>query len=82
MIRLGKESKFAPTEVLDRAVAFFGSDGVGLKLVNQDACCARFEGAGGYVYVQAADVDDQEGSDVSIEGREWEHQIKQFIQQI
>jgi hypothetical protein len=82
MIRMGKESKLVPAEVIKKAVAFFGSDGVGLKLVNQDTCCARFEGAGGYVYVQAADIDDQGGSDVAVEGREWEHQIKQFMGQI
>ena len=82
MIRMGKESKLVPSEVIDKAVAFFGPGEVGMEIVNQDECCARFEGAGGYVYVQAVGDDDQKGSSVTVEGREWEYQIKQFMGEI
>jgi hypothetical protein len=82
MIRMGKESKLAPSEVVEKAVGFFGPSGAGLNVVDQGACCARFEGAGGYVFVQTADIDDQGGSNVTIEGREWEYQIRQFIGEI
>jgi hypothetical protein len=79
MIRMGKESKLVPTEVIERAVTFFGPSGQGMNVVGQDDCCARFDGGGGYVFVQAENIDDQDGSNVTIEGREWEYQIKQFI---
>lgn len=79
MIRMGKESNLVPSEVIERAVAFFGPSGQGMNVVDQGDCCARFEGAGGYVFVQAADMDDQEGSNVTVEGREWEYQIRQFM---
>jgi hypothetical protein len=82
MINLGKESKLLPEEVKDKAIAFFGPSGVGLKVVDQAGCCARFEGGGGYVYVQAAEVDGREGSNVTVDGREWEYQIKQFAARI
>ena len=82
MIRMGKESKLVPAEVIEKAVEFFGPSGAGLNVVDQDACCARFEGAGGYVFVQTADIDDRGGSNVTVEGREWEHQIKQFMGEI
>jgi hypothetical protein len=82
MIRMGKESKSSSSEVLEKAVGFFGPSGVGLNLVDQGACCARFEGAGGYVSVQTADIDGQEGSNVAVEGREWEFQIRQFMGKI
>jgi hypothetical protein len=82
MIRMGKESKLAPSEVVQKAVEFFGPSGEGLNLVNQGACCARFEGAGGYVFVQTTEFDDREGSDVAVEGREWEYQIRQFMGEI
>lgn len=82
MIRMGKESKLAPSEVVKKAVGFFGPSGAGLNVVDQGACCARFEGAGGYVSVQTADIDDQGGSNVTVEGREWEYQIRQFMGEI
>jgi hypothetical protein len=82
MIRVGKESTLAPEEVVERAMSFFGPSGAGLRVVNQGACCARFEGAVGYVSVQTAEVDEQQGSDVTVEGREWEYQIRQFIREI
>jgi hypothetical protein len=82
MIRMGKGTGLAPTEVLDKAVAFFGPDGCGLEVEERDACCIRFVGAGGYVSVA---VPVQEGSDereVIAEGREWESQIRQFMAEL
>jgi hypothetical protein len=82
MIKMGKESDLAPTEVLARAARFFGPDGVGLKIIDQDDCCARFQGSGGYVYVRISGSKDEGGTEVIVEGREWEHQIKQFVGQL
>lgn len=82
MIRMGKESKFTSAEVIDRAVAFFGPSKLGMKVSDQGDCCARFEGAGGYVFVQTADMDDKDGSNVTVEGRQWEYQIRQFMREI
>ena len=82
MIRMGKESKLVRAEVIEKAVAFFGPSGQGMSIVGQDDCCARFEGGGGHVFVHAADIDDREGSNLTIEGREWEYQIKQFMAEV
>ena len=82
MIKMGKESKLSPSKVVEKAVEFFGPSGAGLELVDQTDCGARFEGAGGYVFVQAADMDDKEGSDATVEGREWEYQIREFMGEI
>lgn len=79
MIRMGKKSRLSPAEVVEKAVSFFGPAGVGLKVAEAGACCARFEGAGGYIFVQTADIADQEGTNVTVEGREWEQQVQQFI---
>ena len=79
MIRVGKESRLGSSEVIERAVAYFGPAGLGMKIVHQDPCCARFEGTGGYVFVQVAEFDGQDGSDVAIEGREWEYSIRDFL---
>jgi hypothetical protein len=82
MIKMGKESKLVPSEVVEKAVEFFGPSGQGMNVVEQDDCCARFEGAGGYVFVQASDIEAKRGSQVTVEGREWEYQIKQFMGKI
>lgn len=82
MIRIGKESKLLPGEVIEKAVALFGPSNMGMEVVEQAECCARFQGAGGYVFVQAADTDSGDGSDVTVEGREWERQIKRFMAEI
>jgi hypothetical protein len=79
---MGKESKLGTAEVIGKAVAFFGPSGAGIKVTEQDDCCARFEGGGGYVFVQATERDYGDGSKVTIEGREWEYQIKQFVREI
>jgi hypothetical protein len=82
MIKMGKESKFDTSEVIEKAAAFFGPSGRGMKVIDQGDCCARFEGAGGYVFVQVADIEGKTGSQVTVEGREWEYQIRQFMGEI
>lgn len=82
MIRMGKESKFVDSEVIDRALAFFGPGDLGLEVVEQGDCCARFEGGGGYVFVQAIAAESGKGCEVTVEGREWEHQVRQFLGKI
>lgn len=80
MIHLGKESKLSPTKVLEKAIEFFGPDGVGLEVTEQDGGCARFEGGGGYVFVQVCEK--EKGTEVDLEAREWEYQAKQFMREI
>jgi hypothetical protein len=82
MIKMGKESRLVPSEVIQEAVGFFGPSGVGLSTIKESACCVRFEGGGGHVYVQTSDIEGGEGSSVTVEGREWEYQIKQFMGKI
>ena len=82
MIRMGKETKLTSTEVIAKAVAFFGPEGWGLEVEERAACCARFVGVGGYVFVQASDDEEAGGLEVIIEGREWESQIQQFMGEV
>ena len=87
MIRMEVESKLSQQEVADKARDFFGPEGWGMKVVEFADCCARFEGGGGQVYVQTSPRRDEDGqvqpgSRVEIQGREWEHQVKEFLGQI
>jgi hypothetical protein len=79
---MGKESNLGPSEIIEKAVAFFGPMGLGLTVVDQSDCCARFEGSGGYVFADAAGLKETDGSKVSIEGREWDYHIKRFMGEI
>jgi hypothetical protein len=82
MISLVKESKLAPSRVIERAVAFFGPGGWGLEIVERAECCARFEGGGGHVFVQAIEQEKGRGSEVAVESREWEQAAKAFLQKL
>jgi len=80
MARYGVDSKLSPAQVVDRALEFFGPGGAGLEVTEQAECCARFEGGGGHVFVNASEKG--KGSEVELETREWDYQVKQFMGQI
>jgi hypothetical protein len=79
MISLVKESKLAPSKVIEQAMAFFGPGGWGLDVIDRAECCARFEGGGGHVLVQASEKENRKGSEVAVESREWEQAAKAFL---
>lgn len=82
MISLGKQSKLAPEQVIDKAVDFFGPGGWGLTVIERAPCCVRLEATGGFVFVQASGGEKGKGAEVSIESREWENAAKQFLGKI
>ena len=82
MVKIEKTRRLGSGAVIDRAVTFFGSGGLGLDLVKRDACCARFEGGGGFVLVQTTDLPEEKKTSVVVEGREWEIQIKEFVRKL
>jgi hypothetical protein len=80
MARYGKESRLSPTKIMEKALGFFGPGGLGLKVKEQGEGCATFEGGGGHVVVQACEGG--KGSEVDLETREWDYQVKQFMGKI
>ncbi len=79
MLNIAKESKLGAAEAIRRAVSFFGPDGLGLTVVEQGDCCARFEGGGGFVSVAVEETEGKKRIKVSVQGREWESNIKEFM---
>ena len=79
MARYAKETKLAVGEVLRRAEQFFGPGELGLKLVERNACCVSFEGSGGHVTVSAARCT-PDRTEVDLETREWDYQVKEFME--
>jgi hypothetical protein len=82
MILLGKESKLSAAQVLEKAVKFFGPDGVGLEVRHWDAANVQMVGSGGYVAVRAQPQPDLHMSSVEIESREWEYDAERFLGEI
>ena len=73
------ESKLTPFDIVERAVAFFGKGGIGLVTVKKDKESASFEGGGGFVTITVCPGDK---TTVDLQTREWEYQVKDFIQEI
>jgi hypothetical protein len=81
MARYSKQSQWEPHEVLRRAEDFFGAGGLGLNVTERTECCLSFEGGGGHVTVAATRcVPDY--TDVDLETREWDYQVKRFMEEI
>lgn len=80
MARYGKVSKLSSTQVLEMALHFFGPAGLGLKVAEQGEGCVSFEGGGGHVLVQVCKKG--EATQVDLETREWDSQIRKFMGKI
>ncbi len=80
MIKITKQTKLAPEEVIDRAAKFFGKGGEGLEEKERNPCCLSFEGAGGYVSISI--YEEEKHRMVELETREFEYQAKQFMKTI
>jgi len=52
-----------------------------LKLVESNECCLSFEGGGGHVTVAAARCK-PDSTDVDLETREWDYQVKKFMEKL
>ena len=79
MLHLGKESKRGPQAVLDKAVAFFGADGLGLALRQRTEESVAFEGGGGSVIISAKGTPAGKQTEVDIQSREWDYPVRQIL---
>ena len=78
MARYAKKSKLEPEAVLQRAEEFFGAGGLGLQVIERNECCRSFQGSGGHVTVTAARCEPDK-TEVDLETREWDYQVKEFM---
>ncbi len=78
-MRYSVKTKLTPEEVIERAVKFFGKGGVGLEVTSQDASTICLEGGGGHVTLIVCPC---ELTDVDLETREWDYQVKRFMENI
>jgi hypothetical protein len=79
MARYGVQTRLSPEEIIQKAMAFFGKDGVGLEITDQSPCCVTFQGGGDQVSLT---VSQGEKTEVELVTREWDYDVKQFMRQI
>jgi hypothetical protein len=77
MLSLTKDSRLKPEDVISKTVKYFGPNGYGLLVKEQDPGTVYLEGGGGGVRVLAQAT--EKGSKVDLETREWENQSKDFF---
>ena len=77
MLRISKQSRLNPDEILAKASRYFGKGGEGLDETESGPCCISFSGVGGYVTVTVCDKGNER--EVDVETREFEYQVKQFF---
>jgi hypothetical protein len=77
MLRMGKESKLNPQEVVEKAKAFFGPGGIGLEVIERGSRSVEFSGGGGFVLLKVSPI--ERGSDIEIQTREWDYDVKRFL---
>lgn len=80
MIRISKNLRLKPEEVIDNASRYFGKGGEGLEETERGPCCISFSGAGGYVTVTVSERENQR--EVEVETREFEYQAKRFLESV
>ena len=80
MIRITKQTRLKPPDIIVSAAEYFGKGGEGLEEKERNLCCISFEGAGGYVAVSV--VEEDKHRTVDIESREFEYQVKRFLETI
>ena len=79
MGRYSIETKMSAEDVIEAAVDYFGEGGLGLEASEEGACCATFEGGGGFVRL---DVAEGEPTEVELVTREWDYDVKAFMSKI
>ncbi len=79
MARYGKKTSLKPSHVIEKAVKFFGEGGLGLKIVEKTQEIVCFEGVGGHVTITTRTNGE---TDVDLETKEWDYQVKEFMGKI
>jgi len=80
MIRIAKQTRLKPEDIMERASKYFGKGGEELQEMQRNLCCISFEGVGGYVSVSV--VEEDKHRVVDVESREFEYQAKRFLEKI
>lgn len=79
-LRMGRMTKQKPKEVLERATAYFGPRGMGLKIVPREENVLVFTNDSGFVRIEAELTDS--GTEIDIQSREMSYDVKRFLRRL
>ena len=70
------KTKLSAEEAIEKAIKFFGEEGLGLDMVDREPRCVHFKGGGGHISVRAVT---RHGTTLNLATRELNGQVKRFI---
>jgi hypothetical protein len=80
MINIEGTTKLTQEEVINSLKNYFGKDGQGLEVTDEQPSCLSFSGGGGSLTATICPEGDK--TRVNLVAQEWEYQAKQFISQL
>jgi hypothetical protein len=80
MARYGVKTELSPELTIEKAVAWFGEEGLGLEVAERGDCCVAFAGGGGHIRITATAAEDKTA--IELVTREWDYDVKQFMRKI
>lgn len=80
MITIETSSKLNLKKLQEAVRGYFGPEGLGLTITEDTDACLNFEGGGGFV--KADFCGDGPGSSLTLSGREYDQNIRDFISKL
>jgi hypothetical protein len=79
-MRYQVNTKLSSQEAITQAKHYFGTQGVGLEIVDEQEAGVTLAGGGGHVSVLACAGEDN--TTLELETREWDYAVRQFMRAI
>ena len=73
-------TKLSPQEAIAYAKDYFGPQGVGLAIMDENDLCITLHGGGGHVSVVACPGEKK--TTLELQTREWDYPVRQFMQKV
>ena len=73
-------TKLSSQDALNQAKHYFGTQGVGLELIDEQETCVTLAGGGGHVSVLACTGENN--TTLELETREWDYAVRQFMRAV
>ena len=73
-------TKLSPQKAIAYAKDYFGPQGVGLEVIDEEDGSITLQGGGGHVFVLACPG--AKKTTLELETREWDYPVRQFMQRV
>jgi hypothetical protein len=73
-------TRLSSQEAIAQAKHYFGTQGVGLDIVDEQETCVTLAGGGGHVSVLASPG--EHNTTLELETREWDYAVRQFMRAV